>query len=67
MITLDCVATYRNDARGLHFREGHIYDVEDDLAAYLATDAPGCFKKHPPKRPTRSRVRDTAAKPDKEK
>lgn len=38
-----CVANYRNDARGLVYRDGQSFEVDDAIGAYLLKDAPGCF------------------------
>ena len=40
---LRCVARYRNDARGLAYTDGQVFEVDDTIAAYLLKDAPGCF------------------------
>lgn len=40
---LRCVARYRNDARGLAYTDGQMFEVDPDIAAFLLKDAPGCF------------------------
>ena len=40
---LKCVARYRNDARGLIYSKGNVFEVEDSLASFLLADAPGSF------------------------
>ena len=39
-----CVAQYINDARGLRFQVGQVFDPDPALRAYLMADAPGCFE-----------------------
>jgi len=41
---LKCVASYRNEPRGLVFKPGDVIDVGDEEYRFLMADAPGCFK-----------------------
>lgn len=38
-----CIARYANDARGLRFEPGQVFEADATLAAYLIADAPLCF------------------------
>lgn len=39
-----CIAQYVNDARGLRFQPGQVFDADPALAVFLMADAPGCFE-----------------------
>lgn len=38
-----CIARYANDARGLRFEPGQVFEADEALARYLIVDAPLCF------------------------
>ena len=40
---LRCVHNYRNDARGLRYLAGQVFDADPATVQFLCTDAPGCF------------------------
>ena len=62
---LKCVARYRNDARGLIYSKGNVFEVEDSLASFLLADAPGSFEEVVEKKaPTR---RKRVGRPPKDK
>lgn len=46
---LRCVAKYVNDAINLRFVKGDEFEPPDELAAFLLSDAPGCFEEVPDK------------------
>ena len=60
---LQCVANYRNDARGAVYLAGEVYEVTQDEASFLKADAPGCFKDYVEPKPKAKRV----AKPPRDK
>jgi len=41
---LKCTGKYVNDARGLRFRKGQVFEVDEAQATFLMADAPGCFE-----------------------
>lgn len=45
---LKCIGNYRNDARGLIYKKGEVFDADEPLAAFLLSDAPGCFEEVKP-------------------
>lgn len=66
---LRCVGRYTNDARGLRFEVGQVFEPDPDVAAFLAVDAPGCFEPvtdaavKAPKRPAADKaIHETATK-----
>lgn len=66
---LRCVGQYVNDARGLRFQVGQVFEPDPDIGAYLMADAPGCFEPvtdapvKAPKRPAADKsIHETATK-----
>ena len=57
---LRCVLGYRNDAQGLVYEAGQVFEAEPQLRMFLMSDAPGCFEVV---REPRARTRRKAAKP----
>ena len=64
---LRCVGQYVNDARGLRFQVGQVFEPDPDIATYLMADAPGCFETvtdatvKAPKRPAADKAVQEAA------
>ena len=44
MTKLKCIARYSNGPLGLSYSVGDEFEVDDTLAHFLRTDAPGCFE-----------------------
>jgi len=41
---LRCVLGYRNEAQGLVYEAGQVFEAEPQLRMFLMSDAPGCFE-----------------------
>lgn len=60
LVTLRALANYTNAQE--HYPEGHEFDTDEEHAAWLMRDAPGCFEQIKPKPARKRATRNTAIK-----
>lgn len=54
-VRLVCLSDYQHSGRNLLYTEDQVFEADEDLAAFLERDAPGCFA--PYKEPAESSAR----------